>query len=152
MLIGIVRASGFTDSLPFVPKKHQRRLRLYLQVHRGLMAFFLLGYLAVMLAFASGHFLLSETFVSIIFLCGAVFVLVGVVVQSRLLDEVQETVRGILPICARCRKIRTANGNPKDPDAWKMMEAYVSEKMGIDLSHGYCPECLEEELQHIKKN
>ncbi len=53
------------------------------------------------------------------------------------LDEVK-TLRGILPICAFCKKIRDDQGY------WKKVEHYVAERVDVDFSHGICPECMQE--------
>ena len=44
---------------------------------------------------------------------GSVFVFTAVTVQARLLSDLQETLQGILPICARCKKIRVEGGDPR---------------------------------------
>jgi hypothetical protein len=115
------------------------------------MAFFLCGYLVVLVAFPFHDSFLSETFVSVIFLFGAIFVLLGVVVQARLLLEVQRTLQGILPIWRRCKKIRAADGDCKDPKAWKGIEDYISERIDVDFSHGFCPKCYAEEMKTVQK-
>ncbi len=50
------------------------------------------------------------------------------------LDEVK-TLRGILPICANCKKIRDDKGY------WNQIEAYISDHSEAEFSHGICPEC-----------
>lgn len=56
--------------------------------------------------------------------------------QLRLaLDEVQE-LRGILPICSGCKKIRD------DAGYWHQVDAYFTEHSGTMFSHGLCPECI----------
>ncbi|NQT59504.1 MAG: GAF domain-containing protein [Bacteroidetes bacterium] len=44
-------------------------------------------------------------------------------------------LRGIVPICSFCKKIRDAEGN------WSEVEAYVSRHSEAQFSHGVCPEC-----------
>ena len=44
-------------------------------------------------------------------------------------------LRGIVPICSFCKKIRNADGN------WSEVEAYVSKHSDAQFSHGCCPEC-----------
>ena len=149
MLISIIQAEGLKKTLPFVPERHRKRIRMYLLFHRGLMVFFLIDYLVVMAAFAMRYSLHHEIFVSLIFLFGAIFVFIGIAVQSRLLAEVQQTIQGILPICAKCKKIRVGDGDPKDPKMWKRIEAYISERVDVAFSHGYCPECFDEEMKKI---
>lgn len=45
------------------------------------------------------------------------------------------TLRGVIPICSSCKKIRDDRG------AWNQLESYISEHSGAQFSHGYCPEC-----------
>ncbi len=46
-----------------------------------------------------------------------------------------KTLRGIVPICASCKRIRDDKGY------WKQVEAYVRERTDAQFSHGICPEC-----------
>jgi hypothetical protein len=151
MLVSILKSGVPLKALPFVREKHRKRIKLYLLAHRGLMMFFLFGYLVVIVAFILGQFVLGESVVSAVFFFGALFVLIGTTVQIRLLAEVQRTIQGILPICARCKKIRAESGDPDDPEAWKGIEAYISEKTDVAFSHGYCPACFAAEMEKIGK-
>ncbi len=45
------------------------------------------------------------------------------------------TLRGLLPICAACKKIRDDKGY------WRQIEVYLSEHTEADFSHGICPDC-----------
>lgn len=45
-------------------------------------------------------------------------------------------LRGLLPICASCKKIRNDQGD------WTQMEHYIRDHSEADFSHGICPECL----------
>jgi DNA-binding response OmpR family regulator len=51
------------------------------------------------------------------------------------LDKIK-TLKGLLPICAWCKKIRDDKGY------WKQLEAYIREHSEADFTHGICPECL----------
>lgn len=50
------------------------------------------------------------------------------------LSEIR-TLRGILPICAHCKKIRDDKGY------WKQLEVYLHEHSHAEFSHGICREC-----------
>lgn len=151
MLVSIVKAKDIIQVIPFVPKRHRQHLSRYLNIHRSLMGFFLFGYLVVLTAFAFDIHLVSQLFVSVIFLLGAIFVLLGTFIQSRLLSEIQTTLQGILPICAKCKKIQIEDDQVKDSKSWKNIEVYISEKADVDLSHGLCPECFENEMEVLNK-
>ena len=51
------------------------------------------------------------------------------------LDQVR-TLRGIVPICASCKKIRDDKG------FWLEVERYVSHHTEAQFSHGICPDCM----------
>jgi CheY-like chemotaxis protein len=63
--------------------------------------------------------------------------------QEKLISQLQEalaeikTLKGFIPICASCKKIRDDEGY------WKQLEAYISEHTDAVFSHGICPECAE---------
>gem|GEM_PF-4372158 len=59
------------------------------------------------------------------------------------LDEVR-TLRGIMPICAYCKKIRDDEGY------WNQVEKYVSDHTDAKFSHGICPTCFEREMKGIE--
>ena len=150
MLISIVGTKGLMQAMHFVPERQRRRITLYLVLHRALMAFFLCGYLVVLAAFVFHYSFVSETFVSLIFFFGAIFVFVGVSVQSRLLSEVQNTLQGILPICCKCHKIRSIGADQNDPLGWKRIEEFLTERTNVDFSHGLCPDCFDQEMKDLK--
>jgi CheY-like chemotaxis protein len=66
--------------------------------------------------------------------------------QSKLLEEkvrsLQEaleqikTLKGIIPICSHCKKIRSDSG------AWEQIERYIEKHSDAGFSHGICPDCL----------
>jgi hypothetical protein len=53
----------------------------------------------------------------------------------RALEEV-ETLRGLLPICASCKKIRDDKGY------WNHIEVYLSRHSDVDFTHTLCPDCI----------
>ena len=56
---------------------------------------------------------------------------------QKALDDVR-TLRGIIPICANCKKIRDDQGY------WNQVEAYVRDHTEAEFSHSICPECMKE--------
>lgn len=47
-----------------------------------------------------------------------------------------DTLTGLLPICASCKKIRTEIGE------WEEVEEYVGKRSEAEFSHGICPGCM----------
>lgn len=58
---------------------------------------------------------------------------------SRLLVEVQ-TLSGLLPICAWCRKVRSDEGY------WQKMEEYFVSRSRVKFTHGICIDCTKEQF------
>jgi len=61
---------------------------------------------------------------------------------ERRMNEIK-TLRGIIPICAWCRKIRDDDGY------WKKVEEYVREHTDAEFSHGICEECAGKTLSEL---
>jgi PAS domain S-box-containing protein len=49
-----------------------------------------------------------------------------------------KVLRGILPLCAFCKKIRDDKG------FWEQVDIYIKDHSNADISHSICPECLKE--------
>ena len=47
-------------------------------------------------------------------------------------------LKGLLPICANCKKIRDDKGD------YQQIEHYIAERSEADFSHGICPDCMQE--------
>lgn len=58
------------------------------------------------------------------------------------LDKIR-TLKGLLPICASCKKIRDDKGY------WNQIEAYISAHTDADFSHSVCPDCAAKLYPHI---
>jgi len=54
-----------------------------------------------------------------------------------------KTLRGLLPICANCKKIRKSGAESKNQDSWVIIEQYVAQHTHAEFSHGLCPECIQ---------
>lgn len=61
--------------------------------------------------------------------------------RERLIHELRhmlaqvKTLRGLLPICASCKKIRNDKGY------WEAVEVYVGTHSEVEFTHGICPDC-----------
>jgi len=45
-------------------------------------------------------------------------------------------LKGLLPICSSCKKIRDDKGY------WQKVESFISEHTEVEFTHGICPECV----------
>ena len=61
--------------------------------------------------------------------------------RERLINELSnalaevKTLRGFIPICSSCKKIRDDEGY------WQQVEEYIRDRSNIEFSHGICPDC-----------
>jgi PAS domain S-box-containing protein len=61
--------------------------------------------------------------------------------REKLIEELKQalahvkTLRGLLPICASCKKIRDGGGY------WNNLETYISRHSDASFTHGLCPDC-----------
>jgi GAF domain-containing protein len=62
--------------------------------------------------------------------------------REKLIRELQEALanikilRGMLPICSSCKKIRDDKGY------WNQIESYIRDHTEAEFTHGICPECM----------
>ena len=72
----------------------------------------------------------------------------GLIYMNQILGEENKTLtdylaeikalRGIIPICARCQKVRDDEGY------WTKVETYIEERSEAQFSHGLCENCSDE--------
>jgi len=55
--------------------------------------------------------------------------------ELEIAHENLRTLRGLLPLCAGCKKIR------EDDGYWSKLEDYFAEHANVEFTHGFCPEC-----------
>lgn len=58
--------------------------------------------------------------------------------QHRSLKYEVKVLEGLLPICAHCKQIRTAEGE------WQQLEVYITNQSEATFSHSICPSCRQE--------
>ncbi len=69
--------------------------------------------------------------------------------REKLINELQEaikeikTLRGILPLCSFCKKIRDDKGY------WEQVDVYIHKHSQADISHSVCPECMKRHYPDI---
>lgn len=59
----------------------------------------------------------------------------GVAARIRGLYQELDRLRGLIPICSYCKKVRS------DGDYWQQVEAYVAARSHALFSHTVCPDC-----------
>jgi PAS domain S-box-containing protein len=70
--------------------------------------------------------------------------------RDRLISNLQgalnniKTLKGLLPICANCKKIRDDKGY------WNQIETYIRDNSDAKFSHSICPHCAEKLYGHLQ--
>jgi integral membrane sensor domain MASE1 len=70
--------------------------------------------------------------------------------RDALVTELQQalaeikTLRGFIPLCAWCHKVRD------DAGFWQEIEHYLDERTDATISHGICPACVEKQTREIE--
>lgn len=57
--------------------------------------------------------------------------------------EANQTLRGLIPICGYCKKIRDDRGY------WSQVETFVAKHSAAQFSHGICPTCFEHQMEAL---
>ena len=48
----------------------------------------------------------------------------------------------MLPVCWRCKKIKSDSPERPEDKKWISIEEYITEKTRLEVTSGYCPECI----------
>ena len=65
------------------------------------------------------------------------------IVELHEANEKIKILKGFLPICSHCKKIRNDEGY------WQQLEKYISEHSEAQFSHGICPTCAKEHFSEL---
>lgn len=63
--------------------------------------------------------------------------------RDRLIAELKDalaqvkTLRGLLPVCAKCKKVRDDKGY------WNQLDTYIEQHTDANVTHGLCPDCMD---------
>lgn len=66
--------------------------------------------------------------------------------REKLIEDLKNSIeeikvlKGMIPICARCKKIRDDKGY------WSQIEVYLEKHTDAEFTHGYCPDCVKKML------
>jgi hypothetical protein len=77
-------------------------------------------------------------FINRLIACFIIWLTTALSITRKRAEEETKILRGLLPICSYCKKIRDDRGY------WERMEVYISANSQARFSHGICPECGEE--------
>jgi DNA-binding response OmpR family regulator len=70
---------------------------------------------------------------------------------ERALAEI-EALKGLLPVCSNCKKIRNANAEAEKQSSWISLESYLHEHTAVEVTHSICPQCMAELYPELVEN
>ncbi|MFC2155828.1 response regulator [Acidobacteriota bacterium] len=65
------------------------------------------------------------------------YIIIEIALYKHKAETELKILRGILPICVSCKKIRDDKGY------WKQIESYIRDRSEAEFSHSLCPNCAE---------
>lgn len=74
-----------------------------------------------------------------------IWLLVYTARRRRLAEAEVKVLRGLLPICAACKRIR------RKDDAWETLETYITDHSEAAFTHSLCPECFQKYYSELEK-
>lgn len=91
MSVNIIKGYKTYKNFKLIPNAKRKFLNIECKVHLSLMCFFLFGYLLVAGGIIFNQIEIRLTFVGLIFFFGAIFVFIGILIQSKMFHLVNET-------------------------------------------------------------
>ena len=122
MAINVFRFRALLPMLNQFSIEEYGKTKLLFNLHYTLMIFFLLGYMVVLYAIITEIELIGDLFVGIIFLFGAIFVLLGILLQSRMIASIGASYSQVLTASAGLER-----------EQGKLMETNEQLKLEIDM-------------------
>jgi hypothetical protein len=75
----------------------------------------------------------------------ALTILAAVVAVGLTYEQQKRIIRGLLTVCAQCRKIRVGH------EVWEQLDDYIASHSVALISHGLCPDCFAQMQKAIKE-
>lgn len=66
--------------------------------------------------------------------------------QEVLIQRLEGTLQGLVPICSSCKSIRNESGD------WEQLEQYITDHSDAEFSHGLCPSCADKLYGEFLRN
>ncbi len=65
-----------------------------------------------------------------------------------ILEDITEIslLKGMVPICMHCKKVRD------DQQYWQQVESYFHRFIGVEFSHGVCPDCMKQHYPDTQRS
>ncbi len=133
-----MKKPDIVQPLPALPLETIRR-RIIFRVAMGFVIVLLMIWLSSLLdikhllfGVPSRHYVWPENVLETILI-----IILAIIVFSNISHVLHRLryLRGFLPVCASCKKIRL-------DDKWIPIEKYIQDRTEAQFSHGMCPECM----------
>jgi PAS domain-containing protein len=65
-----------------------------------------------------------------------------------ILEDITELtmLKSLIPICMHCKKVRD------DQQYWQQVEGYFHHFIGVEFSHGICPDCMKQHYAEVRRS
>ena len=98
MALNIVRSLSTLKMFCQFVREDTKRVKLLFRIHEILMLFFLIGYIVVAYATITQIKLISALFVGLIFFFGALFVMLGIMLQTKMISSIKKQYDKVISI------------------------------------------------------
>ena len=142
--ISSIRLFRIYDLLPLIEVKASKQLRRLVKVQHALLPVFISGYIMAAFEIFNDHTPHLKSIIGLILFFGGVYVLISTYIKMFMARSAVMVIGSMIPICAKCKKIRTGEDSAGHEAVWQAMEIYMGATRGLKFSHGLCPECLAE--------
>jgi hypothetical protein len=140
------------DLLPLLEEQTAKTIRFRIKMEHALMFIFIMGYLWAIYEVTHSH---QEHFLIMaggVFFLGSIYVLSSTYIKILMARAALNTIRGLIPICAKCKKVRTGEEAKNHEATWQAIDIYMTSKTGTKFSHGLCPDCLKEYEKDLEED
>lgn len=143
ILAGIFHSRAIYLATPFILASNRPPVMRLMRHHRILMVFFLVAYVVLACALVAKFAFVTDLFIGATAFLVATFIYAASVMESKLFSEMRNTVSGLVPLCAMCKRVRLSGADPMKQNSWMEIEQYISQETGNAITHGYCPACAD---------
>ena len=144
IILSFVWLLGIYELLPLLEDKYKKKIGILVKIQHIFMAMFVFGYTRTAFEISHGHSEHKEIAIGLIFFFGGLYVLNSTYLKMILVKATASVIRGLIPICAKCKKIRSGEDSESHEAKWQAIEIYLGGTKGLKFSHGLCPDCIKE--------
>ena len=151
MVACVYRVGEVRGTLALTLEPNRGWLLRRIRIHRTLMGLFLAAYVAVIAGCLFDVKFVSESVMAILLFLSAAFIYLGISIQNRMSHAMLQTIGGLIPMCAWCKRVRTEGGEQRVGPDWETVETYLARRVPVDFTHDICPDCQQKIAAEIRR-